>query len=105
MLYPEGGVTKADDYRPGRPLPGLGVLAAELGVPVAPVAQWGAQHVLGHGSLAWRSLPPRRAELVVTSLPVLRAEDGATGVLAARRFVGRVMDAIRAEVETLAAGG
>lgn len=104
VLYPEGGVTRAPDYRPGRPLPGLGVLAAELGVPVAPIAQWGAQHVIGRGRLAWRALPPRRAELVVVSLPLLRPDNGFGGVLAARRFAGKVMDAIRAEVEALAGG-
>ena len=97
VFYAEGGVTQREDYLPGRPLPGLGVLAAELCVPVVPVAQWGAQYVLGRGQLAWRRFPPRRAKLVITSLPVMEPPSGA-GVLAARRFTGKVMDAVTAAV-------
>lgn len=100
VLYPEGGVTQRPDYRPGRPLPGLGVLAAELGVPVLPVAQWGAQHVVGRGRPHWRGWPPRRAEVVVEALPLVRAPMG-TGVLAARRFTGSVLDTVAARVEEL----
>lgn len=100
VLYPEGGVTQRDDYRPGRPLPGLGVLAAELGVPVLPVAQWGAQHVVGRGRPAWRAWPPRRVDVVVEALPLV-APPQAAGVLAARRFTGSVLDAVGARVEEL----
>ncbi len=102
VLYAEGGVTQREDYLPDRPLPGLGVLAAELGVPVVPVAQWGAQYVLGRGRLAWRRFPPRRARLVITSLPVV-APPTEIGVLAARRFTGKVMDAVTANVLRLRA--
>lgn len=97
VLYPEGGVTQRDDYLPGRPLPGLGVLAAELGVPVLPVAQWGAQFVLGRGALAWRAFPPRRAGVVVEALPIV-TPPAAAGVLAARRFTGAVLDSVTERV-------
>jgi len=100
VLYPEGGVTQRDDYRPGRPLPGLGVLAAELGVSVLPVAQWGAHHVVGRGRPVWREWPPRRADVVVEALPLVDPPQ-ATGVLAARRFTGSVLDAVGARVEEL----
>ena len=100
VLYPEGGVTQREDYRPGRPLPGLGVLAAELGVPVLPVAQWGAQYVVGRGRLTWRAWPPQRAEVVVEALPLVPPPEG-SGVLAARRFTGAVLDAVGARVEEL----
>lgn len=100
VLYPEGRVTQRDDYRPGRPLPGLGVLAAELGVPVLPVAQWGAQHVVGRSRPPWLTWPPRRADVVVEALPLV-APPQAAGVLAARRFTGSVLDAVGARVEEL----
>lgn len=97
VFYAEGGVTQRADYLPDRPLPGLGVLAAELGVPVVPLAQWGAQYVLGRGMLAWRRFPPRRAKLVITSLPV-RPPPAEVGVLAARRYAGQLMDAVTVAV-------
>jgi 1-acyl-sn-glycerol-3-phosphate acyltransferase len=100
VLYPEGGVTQREDYRPGRPLPGLGVLAAELGVPVLPVAQWGAQYVVGRGWLTWRAWPPQRAEVVVEAMPLVPPPEG-SGVLAARRFTAAVLDAVAARVEEL----
>lgn len=104
VLYPEGAVTSDPDFRPGRPLPGLGVLATELEIPVLPVAQWGAQHVLGRGApLAWRGWPPRRAEVVVEALPCMSAPEPA-GLVAARRFSGQVLDAVARRVEDLRVG-
>lgn len=103
VLYPEGGVTQREDYLPGRPLPGLGVLAAELEVPVLPVAQWGAQYVVGRGALAWRAFPPRRAGVVVEALPIVMPP-AAAGVLAARRFTGAVLDSVTERVMELRSG-
>lgn len=102
VLYPEGGVTQREDYLPGRPLPGLGVLAAEFGVPVLPVAQWGAQYVIGRGALTWRAFPPRRAEVFVEALPIV-TPPAASGVLTARRFTGAVLDSVAERVVALSA--
>ncbi len=94
VFYPEGGISKDADYRLGRGLPGLGRLAIELGVPVLPVAQWGAQHIVGRGALAWRRWPPRRAGVTVRGLPLLPPPPGPAATLNSRRLVNDVLAAI-----------
>lgn len=101
VLYPEGAITQDERYRPARALPGLGRLASDTGAPVLPVAQWGAQHVIGRGRLAWQHWPPRRATIRVRAAP-LRYADPWLGALDARRFVNAVMATLGAEVELLA---
>lgn len=99
VFYPEGAISKDPDYRPGRGLPGLGRLAIELGVPVLPVAQWGAQHVLGRGRLSWLGWPPRRARVTVRGLPLIRPPLGPAGALNSRRLVNDVLARITADLE------
>jgi 1-acyl-sn-glycerol-3-phosphate acyltransferase len=45
LIYPEGTVTKNPDGSPMRARTGVARLALESGVPVTPLAIWGAQHV------------------------------------------------------------
>lgn len=104
VFYPEGAISKDPDYRPGRGLPGLGRLAVELGVPVLPVAHWGAQHVIGRGQLAWLAVPPRRARVTVRGLPLIEPPPGPAGALNSRRLVNEVMGQLAAEVDRLAQG-
>ena len=99
VFYPEGQVTKDPAYRPGRGLPGLGRLAIEFEAPIVPVAQWGAQHVIGRGPLAWRRLPPRRATITMRALPLVRPPAGPAAALPARRLVNEVLAAITAELD------
>lgn len=65
VMYPEGKITRDARYRPGRFLRGVAQLAAETGVPVVPVGQWGAQWVLGRTHPSWLRWPPRRARVGV----------------------------------------
>lgn len=99
VFYPEGRVTQDPDYRPGRGLPGLGRVSIEFGVPVLPVAQWGAQHILGRGRLAWLSWPPRRARVTVHGLPLIHPPAEPAGTLNSRRLVNAVQAAVGAEVD------
>ena len=99
VFYPEGAISKDADYRPGRGLPGLGRLAVELGVPVLPVAQWGAQHILGRGCLAWRQWPPRRARVTIRGLALIQPPTGPAGALNSRRLVNDVLARITADLE------
>lgn len=99
VFYPEGAISQDPDYRPGRGLPGLGRLAIELGVPVLPVAQWGAQHIVGRGRPAWLAWPPRRGHVRVRGLPLIEARPGPAGALNSRRLVNDVLAAITADLE------
>lgn len=65
VLYPEGRVTRNQDYWPDRFRIGIVCLAAETGTPIVPVAQWGAQHVIGRSRPAFFRWPPRRARVQV----------------------------------------
>ena len=102
VVYPEGAISKDPGYRPARGQQGLGRLAIELGVPVLPVAQWGAQHIVGRGRLAWRSWPPRRAWVTVRGLPLMQPPVGPADDLNSRRLVDDVLAHITAELERLA---
>lgn len=63
VIYPEGTVTRDPDYWPLAAKSGVARLAMETGAPVVPVAQWGAQHVLGR-DLRPRPFPRKRASVV-----------------------------------------
>ncbi len=99
VFYPEGAISKDAGYRPGRALPGLGRLSIELGVPVLPVAQWGAQHVVGRGQLAWLGRPPRRARVTVRGLALIQPPAEPAGALNSRRLINEVMAQITADLE------
>lgn len=47
VIYPEGTVTRDPDYWPMSAKTGVARLALATGAPVVPLAQWGAQDVLG----------------------------------------------------------
>ena len=101
VFYPEGQVTRDAAYRPGLGLPGLGRLAVEFQAPIVPLTQWGAQHIVGRGALAWRRWPPRRARVTVVGLPPITPPPGPATTLPARRLVNQVMAALTAGVERL----
>lgn len=68
VVYPEGTVTRDPNYWPMRGRTGLLRLALATGVPVIPVAQWGAQEILGRDG---RFRPfPRRTAWVTAGPPV-----------------------------------
>lgn len=68
VIYPEGTVTRDPAYWPMVGRTGVARLALETGAPVVPVAQWGAQHILGRSPRL--RLLPRRTITIATGRPV-----------------------------------
>jgi 1-acyl-sn-glycerol-3-phosphate acyltransferase len=57
IFYPEGTATRDPDLWPMVPRTGVARAALATGVPVVPVAQWGAQNILPYGSMRPHLLP------------------------------------------------
>lgn len=109
-VYPEGRITQDPALWPERGRSGVARLALESGVPVVPVAQWGAHEVLayaGAGQIAASllSAPARRPRARVRFGPPVTLSDldphAAGAVAAATR---RIMDAVVAELAVLRSG-
>jgi 1-acyl-sn-glycerol-3-phosphate acyltransferase len=66
VIYPEGTLTTDPDWWPMLARTGVARLALAAGVPVVPVAQWGAHRVLGPGL----RVRPRRLYSVLVGSPV-----------------------------------
>jgi 1-acyl-sn-glycerol-3-phosphate acyltransferase len=56
-IYPEGTVTRDPDWWPMRSMTGVARLALATGVPVVPVAQWGAQFSVDWYAKKFRPFP------------------------------------------------
>jgi 1-acyl-sn-glycerol-3-phosphate acyltransferase len=69
IIYPEGTTSRQPAHWPMRGKTGLARLALATGVPVVPIAQWGAQRLLDPITHRWR-LRPRTAVTVVAGPPV-----------------------------------
>jgi 1-acyl-sn-glycerol-3-phosphate acyltransferase len=101
VIYPEGTITKDPDYWPMLARTGVARLALTTGAPVIPVAQWGAQEILGRSGRP--RLLPRRTVTMVAGPPVdLSAHLGqplAAPVL--RAATDTVMDRVRDALATI----
>lgn len=98
VIYPEGTVTRDPDYWPMAGRTGVARLALETGVPVIPIALWGAQDILGRDGRI--RIFPRRTVWVTAGAPVdLSAYDGeAPTIEALREATSEVMLAVRREL-------
>jgi 1-acyl-sn-glycerol-3-phosphate acyltransferase len=67
IFYPEGTATRDPDLWPMVPRTGVARAALATGVPVIPVAQWGAQRILPYGSMHPHLLP--RTTVQITAGP------------------------------------
>jgi 1-acyl-sn-glycerol-3-phosphate acyltransferase len=67
IFYPEGTATRDPDLWPMVPRTGVARAALATGVPVIPVAQWGAQRILPYGSMHPHLLP--RSLVQITAGP------------------------------------
>jgi 1-acyl-sn-glycerol-3-phosphate acyltransferase len=99
LIYPEGTITRDPDDWPMQPKTGVARLALMSGAPIVPIAQWGAQHILGrHQKL---KLFPRRT-IVVHALEPLYPAPAETGEQpsreALRALTYDVMHRIRGEL-------
>jgi 1-acyl-sn-glycerol-3-phosphate acyltransferase len=103
VIYPEGTVTKDPGKWPMLAKTGVARLALLSGVPVVPVAQWGAQDILDTARSRRISLRPRRPVRFRVGPPVdlsrWAGREPTAEVL--REVTTAVMDAITAELEVL----
>ena len=101
IVYPEGTASRDPDLWPMVGKTGAARLALKTGVPVIPIAQWGAHEVLPYGTTKPRLWPRKRARLVAGPPVDLSAFEGkpltATTLRAATA-------AIMADVTTLLTG-
>lgn len=70
-IYPEGTITADPDLWPMTGRRGAARLALDSGAPVVPVAQLGAERILGQKKLEFRRLLGRRRDVAVTAGPPL----------------------------------
>jgi 1-acyl-sn-glycerol-3-phosphate acyltransferase len=102
LLYPEGTITRDPDLWPMTGKTGAARIALRTRKPVIPVAQWGAQEVMGPYQLQARVLP-RKTMRVAAGPPVelsdLYGEEPTPEVLEVA--TNRIMDAITEQLAGL----
>jgi 1-acyl-sn-glycerol-3-phosphate acyltransferase len=76
IFYPEATVTRDPGLWPMVGKSGAARLALATGVPVIPVAHWGAQNILPYGSFKPRLLPRKRVQVLAGPAVDLSAFDG-----------------------------
>jgi 1-acyl-sn-glycerol-3-phosphate acyltransferase len=99
-VFPEGTLTREPDLWPMVGKTGVARLALMTRAPLVPVAQWGAQDLLGRYSKWFKPIPPKKISVTAGPPVVLddlygRPLDNAT----LREATERVMDAITALLE------
>ncbi len=95
VVYPEGTITKDPDLWPGRAKNGAARIALTAGVPLVPMAHWGAHEVIGPYRKELRLLPRKMMRVAVgppVDLDDLRDRELTAEVLAIAST--RLMDAI-----------
>ncbi len=102
VVYPEGTITRQPDMWPMRGKTGAARIALTAGVPVIPVAQWGANHILAPYAKRPR-LFPRRTISMTAGPPVdlddLRDRPLTPALL--RQATDRIMDDITRMLEEI----
>jgi len=76
IVYPEATATRDPDLWPMVAKTGVARLALATGVPVIPVAQWGAQRILPYGSVRPHLLPRTTVQIVAGPPVDLSAFEG-----------------------------
>jgi 1-acyl-sn-glycerol-3-phosphate acyltransferase len=102
IVYPEGTLTRQPELWPMAGKTGAARIALTAGVPVVPVAQWGAQDILYPYTKVPRLLPPHTVHAKVGDpvyLDDLRGQELTPDVL--RAATNRIMDAITGLLEEL----
>jgi 1-acyl-sn-glycerol-3-phosphate acyltransferase len=101
-IFPEGTLTRDPDLWPMMARTGAARMALDTGVPVIPVAQWGAHHLLGHYSKRLHPLPRKKVTVKVGRpiyLDDLRTKPLDNDKL--REASKRIMDALTEMVEEM----
>ena len=101
IVYPEGSLTRDPDLWPMRGKTGAARLALQLGVPVIPVAHWGAQDLMPVNTTRLRLRPRPRIDVLFGD-PVDLSDLGRVADRAAlAEATDRIMAAITALLEQL----
>lgn len=103
-IYVEGTLTRDPQYWPMRAKTGAARLALDTGVPVVPIAQWGAQNVLPRYTKILNLRPHRDIWISVqpaVDLADLQGPDGSEDHAAVDEATRRIQRAITAGVEEL----
>lgn len=101
-MFPEGTLTRDPDLWPMVARTGAARMALMTGVPVIPVAQWGAHRLLGRYSKVIKPFPRKR--VTVKAGPPIPLDDLRAGPLdndALREASTRIMDALTTMVEEM----
>lgn len=101
VVYPEGTLTRDPDLWPMVAKTGIARLALETGVPVIPVAQWGAQDILWPYSKRFRLIPRKTVQIAAGPPVDLSRWQGAEQ---SAQVLREVTDAIMSDVTALLAG-
>jgi 1-acyl-sn-glycerol-3-phosphate acyltransferase len=101
-IFPEGTLTRDPDLWPMAGKTGMARLALASQAPVVPIAQWGAQDVLGRYSKVLKPFP-RKVVHVHAGPPVDLSEfyDRPVDTVVLREVTNRVLDAITALLEEI----
>ncbi|MDN6428569.1 MAG: 1-acyl-sn-glycerol-3-phosphate acyltransferase [Propionibacterium sp.] len=103
-IYVEGTLTRDPQYWPMRAKTGAARLALDTGVPVIPIAQWGAQEILPRYTKVLNVRPGREIRISVlpaVDLSDLQGPDGSEDHAAVAEATRRIQRAITAGVEEL----
>jgi 1-acyl-sn-glycerol-3-phosphate acyltransferase len=76
IIYPEGTATRDPDQWPMLAKTGVARLALATGVPVIPVAQWGAQEILPYGEVKPHAVPRKLVRMLAGPPVDLSEYDG-----------------------------
>ena len=85
IFYPEATATRDPNLWPMVAKTGVARLALSTGVPVIPVAQWGAQHILPYGSARPHLFPRTTVQIVAAAGRPVRVRGPAAGLACAPR--------------------
>jgi 1-acyl-sn-glycerol-3-phosphate acyltransferase len=101
-IFPEGTLTRDPNLWPMVGRTGAARMALQTGVPVIPVAQWGAQRLLGRYSKVLKPIPRKKVTVVAgpaIDLDDLRGKPLTNDVL--REATDRIMATLTRMVEQL----
>lgn len=101
VVYPEGTLTRDPELWPMVAKTGIARLALETGVPVIPVAQWGAQDILRPYAKRLRLLPRKTVQIAAGPAVDLSRWQGAEP---SAQVLREVTDAVMRDVTALLAG-
>ena len=102
VVYPEGTITRDPDLWPMTGKTGAARIALLADVPVIPIAQWGAQDVMGPYAKEFKVFPPKTMQMRVgppVDLDDFRGETLSSEVLVSATT--RIMDAITGLLEDI----